>query len=275
MQSLDELRANQGPMSTPMSAEERTNEESTSEESTEVETDQVDEVNGNQEAKPQLTPKPVEENKNQQHLRELREKARRYDQLEREHLEAQRKLREYETPRKQEIVEEDEPFSMSADEIAEGKHINKVVQKFEKKIKQLEGAIEGYKKQSTTMSAEARLKAEYPDINKVVNQDNIASLAEQFPELAATLDSSPDFYNKAVSAYTLIKKLGIYNEAADVYTEDKARAAKNALKPRPLNAVSPQQGETPLSRAGVFARDLTDESKAQYWKEMQEAMKGR
>lgn len=118
---------------------------------------------------------------------------------------------------------------------------------------------------------ETRIKSQYPDFEAVVNNDNIEVLKSTYPELADSLSSSPDLYKKAVSAYTLIKKLGIGSE--DSYKQDKDLAQKNAAKPKPLVSVAPQQGESPLSRANAFAHGLTPELKAQLWKETQEARK--
>src|SRR5574338_802645 len=118
---------------------------------------------------------------------------------------------------------------------------------------------------------ETRIKSQYPDFEAVVNNDNIEVLKSTYPELADSLSSSPDLYKKAVSAYTLIKKLGIGSE--DSYKQDKDLAQKNAAKPKPLVSVAPQQGDSPLSRANAFAHGLTPELKAQLWKETQEARK--
>jgi hypothetical protein len=94
-----------------------------------------------------------------------------------------------------------------------------------------------------------------------------------YPELAETLGSSSNLYGKAVSAYTMIKNLGIYQE--DQYSPDKQKAQANAAKPRPLASVGTQQGDSPLTRANAFAEGLTDDLKRQLRKEMAEAIKRR
>ena len=116
---------------------------------------------------------------------------------------------------------------------------------------------------------EIRLKTQYPDFDKVVNTETIASLRDLYPDIAATLHTSSNLLSKGSSAYTLIKKLGIYRE--DTYQNDKAQAVNNVTKPRPLASVSPQQGESPLARANAFANGLTDELKEQLRKEMYES----
>ena len=54
---------------------------------------------------------------------------------------------------------------------------------------------------------------------------------------------------------------------------DKAKAVINAQKPRPLTSISPQQGDSPLSKANAFANGLTPELQAQLLKEMKQSMK--
>ena len=80
-------------------------------------------------------------------------------------------------------------------------------------------------------------------------------------------NSSNDLYSTAVSAYTMIKNLGIAPKGDDFMVQ-KAQAQKNAAKPKPLASVNPQQGESPLSKANAFANGLTDDLKAQLLKEM-------
>jgi len=213
-----------------------------------------------------------EASENEKNIRVLRQKAERADRAERERDELMRKLQEMETARNPQQTQAqskpDEDYNIESDTLVEGKHLSK----YDKKIRQLEDKLKGYEQQNNVTAAEVRLKNLYPDFDKVVSRDNIEQLKANYPELAETLNSSStDIYSKAVSAYTLIKKLGISPE--DAYQQDKERAMKNAVKPRPLTSISPQQGDSPLSKANAFANGLTDELKAQLRKEMYAAMK--
>lgn len=185
-----------------------------------------------------------------------------------EELEARPRHREEATTPKEQF-EEDEDFHLGADDIAEGKHIAKVDKRAQNKIKALEDRLAKYESKTAEERAEAQLRAKYADFDKVVSRDNIDLLTEAYPELARSLYSTNDLYTKAVSAYTLIKKFGIYQESP--FTSEKAVALKNVAKPRPLASVSPQQGDSPLTRANAFANGLTDELKAQLRKEMEQA----
>jgi len=205
-----------------------------------------------------------EETPQARNFRQLRESKER---AERERDEAYRILREVELRKQQAQPQQEEEnldFSIAPDELAEGKHLSKV----DKKIKKLEQQIQAYQRRSYEDITEARIKSQYPDFDKVVSQDNVSALRSTYPELAETLNSATDLYTKAISAYTLIKKLGIQPDRS--YDMDKEIALRNAAKPRPLTSVSPQQGESPLTKANAFANGLTEDLKTQLLKEMRE-----
>jgi hypothetical protein len=197
-------------------------------------------------------PQPPKESSEERNFRALREKAER---IQRERDEALIRLKQFEDAQRS----ESESLNLGPDDLAEGKHLNKV----QKQIKDLETQVQ-----------EARLRARYPDIDKVVNSDNLALLKQEHPEVASIIGASKDMYSQAVTAYTMIKKLGILQDDSS-YGVDKALAQKNAAKPRPLASVSPQQGDSPLSKANAFANGLTDELKKQLHRETMEAIKNR
>ena len=202
----------------------------------------------------------------EENMRRLREKA---ELLERERDEALRLANEMKSkfnPTAAAFPEVDEEVTLSEEDLVEGKHLNR----FQKKIKKLEQQLQSYQQQTSEIAVESQLKSQYADFDKVVTRENIETLRLTYPELAQTINSSSsDLYSKAVSAYTLIKRLGVYAE--DTYQNERERAHKNATKPKPLASVSPQQGDTPLSHANAFANGLTDELKEQLRKEMMAA----
>lgn len=207
--------------------------------------------------------KPQPETAQAKNFRELREQKQR---IERERDELLRKFQEMEA-KKQTKEEPEQDWNINPDDLVEGKHLSK----YDKKIRKLQEELEIQKQQNSVVATEARLKARYPDLEKVLSAENIEILRETYPEIADSINANPDLYAKASSAYTLIKKLGIVKE--DIYQEDKMKAQKNAAKPKPLASVNPQQGDSPLSKANAFANGLTDELKAQLRKEMLEARK--
>lgn len=132
---------------------------------------------------------------------------------------------------------------------------------YKKQVEQQQGQL---KMQAT----EAKIKSQYPDFDKIVSKENIAQLQEFYPEIAQTLNSSQDIYATAVSAYTMIKKLGIYKE--DTYVAEKIRAQVNAAKPKAMNSIAPQTGDSPLAHANAFANGLTEQLKAKLLQEMRD-----
>jgi CO dehydrogenase/acetyl-CoA synthase epsilon subunit len=206
---------------------------------------------------------PVVETPGERNFKALVEKNKR---LERERDEAIRLAQEKQAAKVAEKVEElEEEINIGNDEIAEGKHLKQVT----KAINKLKEELRQYKQSSTAMSEEAQLKSQYPDIEKVVSKENLDALREQDPDFAAMLGTSTNFKAKVISAYKHIKHLGIHVE--DTYQAEREMAQKNAAKPKPLASVSPQQGDSPLSKANAFANGLTPDLKKQLLKEMQEA----
>ncbi len=210
---------------------------------------------------PKASPKP---NESWKAMRERIEAAERKAEI------AEAALRNAQVNR-QPQTEEDLNFSMNDDDLVEGKHLSKV----DKKIKNLEAQLKQYEQRTLENITEARLKQQYPDFDAVVSKENIANLSAAYPELAASINHTPDLYSKAVTAYTMIKKLGLA-DPVDTYESDKAVAQRNAAKPKPLASIDPQKSENPLSRANAFATKgpLTEDMKQQAIREMNDARKG-
>lgn len=191
----------------------------------------------------------------------VRERAQK---AERERDEMARRLQQLEASHTHE-PEEDLEFSLGADELAEGKHLTKV----DKKIKKMQQELQQYKALAEQNSIEVQLKRKHADFDEVVSAANIEKLREEEPEIFDTITASNDLYKKGLTAYKMIKKLGIGER--DEYRAEREVAEKNLAKPRPLVSGASQRGNTPLSQANAFANGLTKELKEQLWKEMQDA----
>jgi len=220
----------------------------------------------------------VQETPQQNNFRRMREEL---DQAKRERDEAMKFAMSFQQqPKKQEQQnfksepsEEDDYSDIGLDDdgLAEGKHLKKVL----KEMRELKKEMYAYKAKATNDNVEVRLKNTYPDFDKVINQENLEILTSMNPDLADMISQTPDMYKRAKLAYDMVKQYGIYRETP-LYNSEKAIAQKNAAKPRPLTSISPQQGDSPLSKANAFANGpLSDELKAQYRREMIQAMKGR
>lgn len=203
----------------------------------------------------------------EKNFRVLRDKAAR---AERDRDELIRLLKAQQQPQQQvQAVEENYDINLAPDDLAEGKHLSKI----EKKYKKLEQDMQQFKQQANEKIIETRLKTEFPDFDRVVSPENIEVFRTAFPEIAQTLSTSNDLYNKAVTAYTLIKKLGISNEAQ--IELERNRVQQNMAKPKPVSSIQPQKSTTPLEQANPFAQGLTKDLRDQLRREMEQSRKAR
>lgn len=185
--------------------------------------------------------------RNDDNIRALRESKQ---QAERERDEYLKRLQEYESAKEQ---PKQERSAYNDDDLIEGRHLKELEARLDEQRRVLEGA-----------TIEARVKAQYPDFDKIVNNDSINRLRQTHPELAATIASSSDLYNKAASAYTLIKQMG-FDGSTQAQTES---VQSNVSKPRPNT-----QSTSPLTQANAFSNGLTDDLKRQLYKEMMDIRK--
>ncbi len=214
----------------------------------------VEQETQEQPTQPTQQAQPVDEKeRNFAALREARERA------ERERDEAIAYIRQLQ---QKPNTEQEEEVNYAPDDLVEWKAVQKKFNKLEQKLNQ-------YEHQTAYQVTEARLKSQFQDFDQVVTKENIEALRIAYPEIAQSLHATPDIYNKAVSTYNIIKRFGIGEQQPNNLYE-KQLIQKNMAKPRSVNSVSPQQGESPLNKANEFANGfLTDERKAQLWQEMQ------
>lgn len=202
---------------------------------------------------------------NHRALRQLKEIA------EQERDELRRQLQQMEDSRKPQVQqhyeEEAYDFSIAPDDLVEGKHLSAV----SKKIRQLEEQVKNYQQQTAVSGIESRLKTQYPDFDSVVTKENIEIFKTAYPDLANAIGSSSDLYSKGMSTYTLIKKFGIHQSQNMPQSVDRVR--QNLSKPASSASVGAQSGDTPLSKANMFAGGLTPELKQKLYREMLECSK--
>lgn len=224
-----------------------------------------------EEQAPVEQPVRQQESSQQMNFRLIRERAER---AERERDEAMKYAMSFNQPKPQPVKEHQEEnylegFDIDNDGLAEGKHIKKVLQE----VRELKKELQQYKSKSTEDTARIKLTTQFTDYDRVMSKNNLDALESVNPELAEMISNTPDMYKRAKLAYEMIKQYGIYRDTS--YDQEKAIAQTNAKKPRPLTSASPQQGDTPLSKANAFANGpLTKEFKAQKYKETLQAMKG-
>ena len=204
-------------------------------------------------------------------IREAKEKAER----ERDILlqELSKRQAQYEPQQKQvaQIEEPDNELDLLLEDeaLVEGKHAKKIVAA----MKKMREEMRSNQNRTNQDSFESRLRNNFPDFAEVVSEENVAKLNQMHPELAQSLKDTNDMYTKASSAYKIMKTTGIYNPIMKEIMANKQTVAKNAAKPKPMASVSPQQGDSPLSKANAFANGLTPELKERLRKEMFESAK--
>lgn len=153
-------------------------------------------------------------------------------------------------------------LSLNDDELAEGRHLAKVAQK----VKQLEEQLQQTAQINQQLLIEQRIKAKHKDFDEVVTKENLEKLKSEDPEIFNMILSAQDPYAQGVTAYKMIRKLGIVPDT----TAPLQRINQNMSKPRSANSVAGQQSSTALSKAAAFG-DLTPELAKALVKEMNEA----
>lgn len=201
--------------------------------------------------------KTIQQKAAQESWKALRSKA---EAAERERDELRRQLQEAKDQKT-----EAEDIGLGDEDFAEGKHLKKL----QNETKRTRQELENMKRQVAYAQDEARVRARFPDIDQVVSEHNLAMLNEKYPELTQSIQSNSDFYTKAVSAYTMIKNMGIYQE--DNRMAEKKRIVANTSKPKPVASIAPKKGSSALQQANAFQEELTEEYKAQLYKEMNSA----
>lgn len=197
---------------------------------------------------------PSQESDKDRNFRELRESKRQVESELRELREQMERIARAQNP--QPKVEE-EP-ELSDDDLVEGKHLKRYIQKLEQRLDQQAQA-----------SIPDKLKAKFSDFDQVVTPENVEKLKQAEPEMYATLIAGNDLYSKGVSAYKALRNFGIVK--SDPYAADKEQVQKSHSRPMSAQAI---KGQGALHEANAFAKGLTPELRKQLYQEMVDASKG-
>lgn len=232
----------------------------------EAEEDNVDHEVVPQDSADQTTPKeeqkqpPVDDYKERnwkaarQRMAELEKQNRDKDELIKRALDMQQA---YQQPHKV-AVEAEEPDD---EFIPRGKvkHLaKKQMEPLEKKIEELEILLKNQNQRELYNS----LKSRYRDFDEVVNQESLALLEENDPELAQTIVEMKDPYKMGIQTYKYIKALGISVESSE------KRHAKEAEKKLEKNAKTIQSPLAYDKRPMAQAFRMTETERSKLWEEM-------
>lgn len=220
---------------------------------------------------PEVVPDKYAYNKTENNLRTMRERAERAERERQEALDYIASLKKQHAPQE---VDSLDRFQIDDDALIEGKHLKDIVQE----VRQLKATLKNYENQSKTIkqqTVQMRLESQYPDINKVLTDDNLMLLQDSDPDLFDAIRNTKDEFKQGKLAYTMVKQMGIYKEKP-TFDREKMLVQKNILKPRAMASLKPTQSDSPLTKLNAFASDPTSkESKEATWLEMQKIMKSR
>lgn len=221
-------------------------------------------------------PQPIKETRNASNFRALKAEAAKIAR-ERDEMKAlleqyQQQLRQttsQQTPAQQSSTDD---FDIDPDAYAEGKHVKTL----SKQLRDMKQELEMTRRHTQGLAVKAALVSEHPDFERVVTQDNLKALELSYPHLAKAINVN-DPYTAGKACYDLIKQFGIDNDDAQESEIAKAVIAQNMSKPKPAAAVKGTRptNESAMGRASEFyTGELTDQMKKQFYKELQDAMKG-
>jgi len=208
------------------------------------------EVVENQEVNEQQAEQPAEQETQQndnaklnfEALREAKKKA------ERERDELLRRIESLENKNKEEVD----------DSIYDDDEVTVV----KKELNNIKKTIEQDKYQQSIRKMEQRLEREFPDLNNVINEKTVEILKARDPEFARVVSRPPadaaEFYNRAISAYTLINKYGIAQSATNSAVNEK-KISDNMNKPKTAASAASSKSDA-LSELSQFA-DLPPEER--------------
>lgn len=193
------------------------------------------------------------------HFRRLREKQRELEkelQFQRDMNERLMQLAPRQAPVAEEIEEPDHEF------IPKGtvkKVAKREVEPLQRRIDELEKKLEQQNMNERINS----LRRQYSDFDQIVNEETLAMLDEQEPELAEAIAKSKDPYKLGMQAYKYIKALNIAQPKTDNrrQREIEKKIEKNEKTVPSLASFD----KRPLAQAYV----MTDKEKKDLWKETQ------
>ena len=184
-------------------------------------------------------------------FRSLRDKAdRERERADRERERADRlEARLYATStQNNQAVSEPERDEYVSDDFITGKEMSKAERKRQADTQAMREDLARTKRELQ----DTMLSLKYPDLNQVITDENVRAFAQADPDGAHSLSLIPDQQAQKIAVYKAIKKAGVA-PVEDNYVKDRARVQTNSVKPKTSNSIAPQQGESPLARANVFA----------------------
>jgi len=154
--------------------------------------------------------------------------------------------------------DQEDDLELNDDMYIEGKQFKKYIKNLKQDLNNTKKQLEEFNKRSSQTNAEMHLKSQFTDFESIVTEENMKKLAAQKPSLYRSIMSTPDMYDRGVTAYEMIKSSGL---SIGEYDSQNRRLEENRSKPRSAANVAPQAGETPLARVGDYDRRILTEAR--------------
>lgn len=132
--------------------------------------------------------------------------------------------------------------------------------------------LEDARREMREMVAENRIRAKYPDLSRVLSNENFLILEQRAPANFSRLKSMPDSWDKVELMYEAIKSYGI--DKMDDYKVEQTRIKSNMQKPRAVNSVINTKKESALANVNSFVDEysVSEEQRRQDYRDMMNAI---
>ncbi len=226
----------------------------------------VPDLNAIHEQETQDSQEPSQQPVESRQDRNWKEMRRKNDELERQ-LKMQedvieRILKSQTTP--QAVPEVDELDQIDDVEVLQKGQVKKLVRKQAEQIAKeiVHEELKQVRQEQNKATTHTRLKGQFSDFDEIVNQESLALLEEQEPELAIAIAESKDPYKILYQSYKFIKKLGINDNVPN------ARHAKEVEKKIEKTSKTVQSPQVHDKRPMAVAFKMTESMRNELANEM-------
>ncbi len=144
----------------------------------------------------------------------------------------------------------------------------RIARKVKEEVKILRDEEERLRKEREVQELPYQLQKVFPDVEKVISDENLDYLRFHYPEIAQSLDYTPKTFDGYATIYKTLKRL-VPNQAEAKH--DAQKIEKNLNKPGSISTTG-QTGAGSASK-GLPPLKQIEERRAQRWQEMQAAIK--
>lgn len=158
--------------------------------------------------------------------------------------------------------------SIESDSLVAGDQLRKTAQENRRYADKIAQDFAAYKQQMQDLMEENRVRTRYPDLDRVMSEENKMILSQRVPKAYAAWKNMPDSWEKVEAVYEAIKSYGI--DKAIEYKQEQNRIHANVAKPRSVNSVNVVKPKSALSNVNSFVDEfsMSDQQRQEEFKEM-------